>query len=220
MRIPLIRAVIYDFDGTLVNSLGVVVAATNAVLVANGAAPRPAPEVIAGMVEPTGPRMGLLLGVTDPAGRHRLAEAFYAAAHECSVGNAFVYPGVVDALAAFAKAGTPQGVVSNNQGRLVRRLLDHLQLSAHMGVAFGEEDVPAPKPDPRGITLAAAKLGRRAAECVYVGDTPGDLHTARSAGMPCIGVAWGITAREKLEREGFAAVIDHPRELLAAVAAL
>jgi phosphoglycolate phosphatase len=215
-----IRAVLYDFDGTLVNSLGVVVAATNAVLAERGAPARPAPEIIAGMVHPTGLRIGGLLGIADAAEQRRLAAAFYAAAHRVCGEHAVVYDGIPAALAAVAATGLPQGVVSNNEGRLVRRLLDHLGLARHIGVAFGEEDVPEPKPDPRGVRLAAERLGVAARECVYIGDTPGDLHTALAAGMPCIGVAWGITPRAVLERERFTAVIDAPHQLAAAIVAL
>lgn len=215
-----ITAIIYDFDGTLVNSLSVVVAATNAVLIAHGKPARPAPEVIAGMVHPTGQRVGGLLGIDDAGAQAELADAFYRAAHQLCEGNAFAYGGIATAMANIAAAGIPQGVVSNNQGTLVRRLLDQFNLSRHVAVAFGEEDVPAPKPDPRGVRLAAERLGCTPSTCVYVGDTPGDLHTAHAAGMSCIGVTWGITPRAVLARENFTALIDHPRELVNAVASL
>lgn len=196
------------------------VAATNAVLTDHGAGERPAPELIAGMVDPTGVRLGKLLGVVDQAEQKRLAEAFYTAAHRLYIDNTTVYDGVAETLAEIAATGVAQGVVSNNQGRLVRRLLDHFGLTRYLTVAWGEEDMPAPKPDPRGVRLAAERLGVEPTACVYVGDAPGDLRTARAAGMPAIGVAWGISPRSVLEREDFAAVIDHPRALTAALAGL
>lgn len=196
------------------------VAATNAVLTDHGAGERPAPELIAGMVDPTGMRMGKLLDVADQAEQKRLAEAFYEAAHRLYRNQTTIYAGVAEALAELAASGVSQGVVSNNQGRLVRRLLDHFGLTRYLTVALGEEDVPAPKPDPRGVQLAAQRLGVTPSACVYVGDAPGDQHTARAAGMPAIGVAWGISPRPVLEREDFATVIDHPRALTAALARL
>jgi len=212
-----ITAVIYDFDGTLVNSLNVVVAATNAVLVAHGKLPKPAPEIIAGMVHPTGQRIGGLLAIHDSATQAELADEFYHAAHRLCDGNAFVYDGIAAAMTDIAALAISQGVVSNNQGTLVRRLLDQLGLARHIAVAFGEEDVPAPKPDPRGLRLAVERLGVDPAACVYVGDTPGDLHTAQAAGMRCIGVAWGITSRAVLEQQRFTAVIDTPKQLAAVI---
>jgi HAD superfamily hydrolase (TIGR01509 family) len=208
-----IRAILYDFDGTLVNSLAIVVAATNAVLAAHQAPARPKAEIIAGMLYPTGQRIGGLLGITDPDGQKRLTAEFGAAAHRVSAGNAFAYDGIASALAGFATAGFPQGVVSNNDGRLVRRLLADLGLAAHIAVAFGEEDMPAPKPDPRGLLLATERLGAAVDECIYIGDTSVDQRTASAVGMRCIGVAWGITPRSVLERAGFTALVDTPMEL-------
>lgn len=172
------------------------------------------------MVHPTGPRMGGLLGVADVAGQRALAEAFYEHAHRVCTEHARVYAGVSAMLVEVAGTGMPQGVVSNNQGVLVRTLVRHLELGDHLPVALGEEDVPAPKPDPRGVQLAAQRLGRAPSACIYVGDTLGDLHTAQAAGMACIGVSWGITAKSVLQSASFAAVIDHPRELPAVVARL
>lgn len=212
-------AVLYDHDGTLVDSLGVVVAATNLVLSRRGLPTRPGPEIVAAMVHPTGPRMGLHSGIADPGERRLLAEEFYAAGHEVGSAHARGYPGIAELLAAVAASGIPQGVISNNQGRLIRRLLVDLALDAHLGAVLGEEDMPAPKPDPRGLGLAAERLGIPLARCVYVGDTLGDLHTAQAAGIPCIGVGWGITAPATLAQHGFSAVVTTPGELLAAIMA-
>ncbi len=217
MRVPLkkprFRAVIYDHDGTLLDSLDIVVAATNAVLAAHGALARPRAEIIAGMVHPTAPRMGGLLGVDDPRDQAMLAAAFYVAAHACDPHQARVYPGIVAMVAQGAANGLVQGVLSNNQGILVRHLLDAHALADHFAAMHGEEDMPAPKPDPRGLANMVAQFGFAPHEVLYVGDTVGDLHTAQAAGLPCVGVAWGITARSELERHDFLAVIDKPSSL-------
>lgn len=212
---PRFRAVIYDHDGTLVDSLDIVVAATNAVLAAHGAPPRPRAEIIAGMVDPTGPRLGGLLEVGDPQRQAALAAAFYNAAHACDAHHARVYPGVAALVAQFTAMGVVQGVISNNQGTLVRRLLRAHALADYFAAMHGEEDMPAPKPDPRGLVAMVAQFGIESHEVIYVGDTVGDLHTAQAAGVPCVGVAWGITARSELERHDFLAVIDEPSALLA-----
>ena len=90
----MIRAVIYDHDGTLVNSLPMVVAATNRVLVANGFAEEPPAVVIAGMVLATGPRMGHHARTLDPGVQSRLAAKFYAAARELGPVHARAYDGI------------------------------------------------------------------------------------------------------------------------------
>lgn len=207
------RAVIYDHDGTLIDSLDLVVAATNGVLADLGVPALPRDEVIAGMVHPTGRRMGLIVGEEDSEAQARLATAFYDRAFTLGTDHARVYPGIADLVVALAAAGLSQGVVTNNQGRLARRILAHLGLSHAIAVVVGEEDMPAPKPDPRGLVACARRLGVEPAEAIYVGDTVGDLDTARAAGMPCIGVTWGITPRNVLEQADFFAVVDEPEEI-------
>ncbi len=214
----MIEAVLYDHDGTLVDSLGIVIAATNRVLEQRRLPVCPGPEIIAAMVHPTAPRMGLHAGIDDPDEQRLLASEFYAAAHVVGSACAKVYGGVHALLAALGGRGLTQGVISNNQGRLIRRLLADLRLDMHFGVVLGEEDMPSPKPDPGGIRIAAERLGIPLERCIYVGDTPGDLHTAQAAGIRCVGVTWGITSRSALARHPFLTLVDRPDELEAVIA--
>ena len=212
LKLP--AAVLYDHDGTLVNSLPVVVAATNAALVAGGYLAQPAEVVIKAMVLPTGPRMGFHSGCTDRAVQASLAASFYREAN-LRPDLASAYSGVHEMLVAVHQRGIPQGVISNNEGVFVRRVVSALGLMPFLGPVLGEEDVPAAKPDPRGLLLAAAQLGVQPDQCWFVGDAPPDLAAARGAGMVAIGVTWGIHSREEMAKLGFDVLIDHPSALLA-----
>jgi HAD superfamily hydrolase (TIGR01509 family) len=207
-------AVLYDHDGTLVDSLPMVVAATNAVLLAHGNAAQPPEAVIAAMVLATAPRMGLHAGTGDPVVQTRLADAFYAEARRLGPTHARAYPGVADLLAAVGMRGVRQGMLSNNQGAVVRLIVDHLGLGRHLAFAWGEEDVPAPKPSPAGILQAATRLGLARERILFVGDSENDSEAAQAAGVRCVGVSWGIHPRARLATLGFDHLIDHPRELL------
>lgn len=209
----MVRAVIYDHDGTLVDSLRVVVAATNRVLLANGHAEEPPEVVVAGMVLATGPRLGHHAGTADRAVQARLAAEFYAAARELGPLHARAYDGIPSVVAAFAARGIGQAVVSNNEGAVVRIIMRHLGMAQHFGALYGEDDVPAPKPDPRGIIQAAAALGVELADCVFIGDSENDSDAARAAGVRSIGVTWGIHPRARMGQLGFSALIDRPEEL-------
>jgi HAD superfamily hydrolase (TIGR01509 family) len=209
------KAILYDHDGTLVNSLPVVVAATNAALTAAGFPAQPDHVVIKAMVLPTAPRMGFHSGVTDPVRLAHMAAEFYRHANLLPH-HATAYPGVPALLAEVAARGIAQGVISNNQGAFVRRVVAALGLAQYLGPVLGEEDMPAPKPDPRGLLQAAASLGVRAQDCWFVGDAGPDREAARSAGMLAIGVTWGIHRRDELEALGFDRLIDAPGELLTA----
>jgi 2-phosphoglycolate phosphatase len=208
-----VRAVIYDHDGTLVDSLPMVVAATNRVLVANGFAEEPPAAVIAGMVLATAPRMGHHARTTDPQMQSRMAAEFYAAARELGPLHARAYDGIHDVVSAFAARGIKQAVVSNNEGAVVRIIMRHLGLAPHFAALYGEDDVAAPKPDPRGIIQTAATLGVELSDCVFVGDSENDSDAARAAGVRSIGVTWGIHPRSRMEHLGFSALIDRPEQL-------
>lgn len=208
-----VAAVIYDHDGTLVDSLAVVVEATNAALRDRGLPERPAIEVVKGMAHPTIPRMGLHSGVTDPVVLEALAREFYVHMHRiphlCRL-----YGGVAELVAAVAARGLPQGMVSNNSGRFITAAMNHLGLAPSFAVLLGEDDVPAPKPDHRGALLAAERCGVDPRACLFVGDSPADRDAARGAGMRSVGVTWGIHDRAEMLEMGFDVLIDHPRQVL------
>ncbi len=210
---PAIRAVIYDHDGTLINSLPLVVAATNGALAEAGFATCPASDIISAMVHPTGPRMGLHAGVDDSVQQTALAAAFYRIALSLEAHHATLYDGVPDLLRAVAR---PQAVVSNNQGVLIRRILIDHGVAEFFGAIYGEEDIPAPKPDGRGLLLAAHTLGIAPEHCIYVGDSSVDALAAHAACMRSVGVTWGIHSRDYMQqlRCPFTALVDRPNELL------
>ena len=207
------QAVLYDHDGTLVDSLAVVVAATNAVLAGRQLPERPAAEIIKAMVLATAPRMGFHAGVDDPVIQLAMAREFYAAAIHMPE-RVRVYAGVPALLAAIAERGIPQGVISNNQGAFVRAAMRFLGLDGRFATLLGEEDVSATKPSPSGLLLAAQQVGVDPAHCVFVGDSPPDAQAAAAAGMRSIGVTWGIHTRDEMADMGFTCLVDQPHEVL------
>ncbi len=103
-----VRAVLYDHDGTLVDSLPLVVAATNRVLIGRGLPALPAHDIIEGMHAPTRPRMGMHAGTTDAREQAELAEAFFAEAHSVGDQYASLYAGIPAMVSAVASLGLPQ----------------------------------------------------------------------------------------------------------------
>ena len=206
-------AVIYDHDGTLVDSLAVVVTATNAVLKSRMLRECPAHEVIKGMAYPTKSRMGLHAQVDDPDLQAQLASEFYVEMHRIPQ-FCRLYPGVPELIDGVAARGLLQGMVSNNSGRFIRMAMAHLGLAPAFAVLLGEEDAPAPKPDSRGALLAAERLGVPPAQCLFVGDSPADCDAAHGAGMRAVGVTWGIHDRGEMAAMGFDVLIDRPEEML------
>ena len=211
-----IAAVIYDHDGTLVDSLAVVVAATNTVLRDRGLPERPASEIIKGMAYPTIPRMGLHAQLSEPTVLAELAREFYVAMQRLPH-LVRAYDGVPELIAEISARRLPQGMVSNNSGAFIRAAMDHLGLAASFTALLGEEDCPAPKPDHRGALLAAVRCGVDPASCLFIGDSPADCDAAHGAGMRAVGVTWGIHDAEEMAAMGFDVLVGHPREILGLV---
>lgn len=208
-----VRCVVFDHDGTLVNSLPVVVKASNETMKAFGYAEGSFDRIVADMVYPTAPRLGRLAGVEDPELHQRMAECYGKWALEHS-GLAVLYPGIEALLASLEARGVPQAVVSNSQRIFIETILTRLGIAGHFAALVGECDMPAPKPDPTGLLDAIRAAGASPREAIFVGDSRTDLETARQAGVRAIGVTWGAHTRPELEVLGFDALVDRPEELL------
>jgi phosphoglycolate phosphatase len=206
-------AIIWDFDGTLVDSPVAVAAATNAALAAAGFPAADLAAVKAGMVLPTIPRMAHHAGLAaDDPRAAELADAFYRHAARAFPGVAKPFPGVAEALRELHRRGVPQAVVTNNLGPMVRETLAANGLLACFASVLGDGDLPRLKPDPIGPRMAAAACGVDPAACAYVGDSAVDAATATGAGMLAVAVPWGTTPRAALT--GFALVLDRPADIL------
>jgi len=206
--------VVFDHDGTLVNSLPVVVEASNAVMATFGYERKPGAEIVAGMVHPTAPRLGLLAGTPDIEIQHKMARLYRELALRCSA-LAELYPGIAGLLRALKGLGIPLAVLSNSEGIFVRTILERLEVANYFFCLTGEEDMPAPKPDPRGLLRILELAGCGPQRAVYVGDSRTDLETARAAGLKSIGVTWGAHPRVEMEDLGFEALVEEPAQLLA-----
>jgi phosphoglycolate phosphatase len=206
--------VVFDHDGTLVNSLPVVVEASNEVMAAFGCERKPAAVIVAGMVNPTARRLGLLAGTADLGIQQKMARLYGKLAIGFS-GLAKLYPGIEGLLEDLKGLGLPLAVLSNSEGIFVRTILERLEVARYFFSLAGEEDMPAPKPDPRGLHRILELAGCGPQRAVYVGDSRTDMETARAAGLKAIGVTWGAHPRVELEELGFAALVDEPAQLFA-----
>jgi phosphoglycolate phosphatase len=125
------------------------------------------------------------------------------------------YAGVVELLDELARRGLTLAVLSNKPDEATRSIVSKLLGLERFALVRGERP-PAPrKPDPAGARAIAAELKVPAASWLYLGDTGTDMQTARAAGMYAVGALWGFRAEEELRENGAQALAHSPADVLA-----
>ena len=189
--------VVFDLDGTLVDTAPDLIATLNVVLVNEGLPPveyAKARTMIGG-----GARRMIEAGLTlegrtaAPSEIERMLQDFIAhyAAHVADRSRAF--PGLDDALDQLAAAGCRLAVCTNKLERLSRLLLDALGLTARFGAICGPDTFGIPKPNPEILRRTIMAAGGRVAGAVMVGDSGTDIETARAAKVPVVAVDFGYS---------------------------
>ena len=195
-------SVLFDLDGTLLDTLGDLTAAMNRTLIRHGLPERTRQQMRAAL----GNGARRLMELSVPAGTNGalfetlLAEynADYAA--HCRIETA-PYPGVDALLRQLHAQGRKLAIVSNKPDEAVRALRAEF-FADTVPIAVGEKQGIRRKPAPDTLLTAMAQLGAERTSTVYVGDSEVDIATARAAGLPCISVLWGFRDRGLLEQAG------------------
>lgn len=212
------RAVLFDLDGTLLDTLQDLADSGNAVLEARGFPVHPV-EAYRTFI---GNGMVNLVRDIFPEG-HRPVEGEetdqilkeYRAAYGKRWQNTTVaYPGIPELLDALAEAGIPIGVLSNKAHDFTVKCVDAFLPGWKWDVVLGARDGVAKKPDPAGAVEAASILGLGASECCFIGDSDVDMMTAVNAGMLPVGVSWGFRSVQELHEAGAEVILEEPGDLL------
>ena len=206
------KAVLFDMDGTLLDTLADMAAAVNHILSVHGYPLRTVEEVRAFVGNGARKLMERALppDVTGDAFEALLEEyRQWYEAHACV--KTAPYPGVPAVLAALHRAGVRCAVVSNKPDGATRELAARFFPGLP---AFGQRDGIPAKPAPDMVYHALAVLGVEASAAAYVGDSEVDVALARNAKLPLVAVSWGFRGREALEEAGAALVVDDAATLL------
>ncbi len=189
------KAIVFDLDGTLVDSAPEIRSALNAALATIGIEPFPLPEV-QGFVG-GGAAVALRRALTargrdldDQAFKSVLA-AFYDVYAEVSKEGNGLYPGVVETLTALREHGIPLGVCTNKAAHITAIALEALRIRAFFSTIIGARDDIPRKPAPDMLLKALADLGAAPADGLVVGDSKSDAGAARAVGCPMIAVSYG-----------------------------
>ena len=198
-----IGAVIFDLDGTLVDSLDDLAESVNTVLVERGLPPRPRDAYRDFVGEGIGALVRRALG--DAADRVALDDCVTAVRREYGTRwdrKTRAYPGMVEALAALRVRGIRSAVLSNKPHALVLKIVRRFFGEGSFGATLGAESGFDRKPDPRGAIEVARRLDVRTTRCMLVGDSAIDMRTARAASMMPVGALWGFRSETELVEAG------------------
>lgn len=211
------KAIIFDLDGTLTDTLEDLYLSTNYALDSCGLPGRGIDEVrrfvgngVRTLIERAVPEG------TDSRMVEQCFEAFRAHYVIHCQDHTRLYPGVASLLTALHAKGYRMAVVSNKLQTGVTELAQ-LFFQGVIEVAIGEQPGIPRKPAPNMVEAALARLGIPASEAVYVGDSDVDLQTAANAGLPCISVLWGFRNRDFLVAHGATTFVETPQDILSIV---
>lgn len=212
-----LRAVLWDLDGTLTDSVRFVVETANRVIEAHGGAPLPF-ESVGAM---TGLPLEAIFRMAWPDLTPDLAQRYrteYREIYDREIIPATkLFYGARETLRAFHQAGLLQATVTGKRAADCERILRGLGIASEIDVYLGGDSVSRPKPAPDLAEHAMARLGCAPAECVVVGDANADIAMGKAAGACTIQVLWGF-ARERID--GADDVVETWSDLRAIVFAL
>lgn len=208
------KAVLFDMDGTVLDTLADLTNAVNHILAQYGMPPRTPREVASFL----GNGAARLLALSAPEGtpeetlREMLAvyQPWYDS--HCAILTA-PYPGILPLMEALKAAGVKQAVISNKQDRAVRQLAAQ-HFPGLLETAVGESATVRRKPNPDAVLAALREMDVRPEDAIYVGDTEVDLRTAENAHLDCAAVGWGFRTEEQLRKAGAGHIFQSAEELL------
>ena len=210
------RAVLFDLDGTLVDSATDLGRAADKMRTDRGLEPRPLAQYRAMAGAGARGMLGIAFGIApgDPD-FDLLREEFFANYTACMFDHTAAFDEVTDLIAALDARGLRWGVVTNKAARFTEPLLRALPVFASCAVAVSGDTTPHAKPHPEPLFEAARRLGIAPGQCIYVGDDERDIVAGRAAGMVTVAANYGYLGSEASVKAWRAdAEINSPLQLL------
>lgn len=210
------EAVIFDLDGTLLNTLADLAAAVNLVLAANGYNTHPveAYKYLVGRGMENLVCSALAEKKPDQATILELQKQIEAEYKKCWADTTGTYAGIPELLDGLAERNIRMAILSNKPHSFMQIIVEMFFSSRHFEVVLGARETCPIKPDPTGAKEIISILKLTEEQILYVGDTDTDMQTARNAGLLPAGVLWGFRTEKELRDNGAWQIAAEPAELL------
>jgi phosphoglycolate phosphatase len=210
-----VRAVLFDLDGTLIDSAPDLGAAADRMRTDRGLPPLPLEHYrpMAG----AGARgmLGVAFGITPEHPEFaQLREEFFCNYERCMTQRTYVFEGVAQLIDSLVERGLPWGVVTNKSMRFTGPLTRQMPLFATARAVVGGDTTPHSKPHPAPLLEAARQVGVSPIECVYVGDDLRDVQAGKAAGMGTVAATYGYLGGTDVREWGADLHIETPLALL------
>ena len=195
-----VRALIFDLDGTLIDSKRDLIHSVNAMLSEMGRT-RLSEETISGYIGHGAPLLvsRALGGNAKEEEMRRALEFFLACYEEHKLDTTCAYPGVAETLAEISRKQLPMAVLTNKPVRISVRILEALGLASYFRVIYGGNSFETKKPDPFGANTILREFGAAPKEAMLVGDSEVDVQTARNAGAIAVAVNYGFGVHDRTQ---------------------
>lgn len=208
------KAVIFDMDGTILNTLEDLKNATNYSLRQFGMPERSLEEVR--MFVGNGIRKLVERAVPSGTPKEKIAQVFdvfleYYEIH--SADNTSPYPGILELVEKLKKSGI-KTAVSTNKADVPAQELGREYFNGIFDLIVGQQDGLKVKPAPDSVNKILSILDIQKKDAIYIGDSDVDVQTAKNSGLDFIGVSWGFRGREFLEKNGAKNIVDNANEIL------
>ena len=213
----MIKAVIFDLDGTIANTISAIREGVNLTMEKYGYPQHTYDEILSFINN--GARELIRRAMPEESRRDEELVTRVLADYDALYGTVYLhtdcpYEGIPEAVCALRDMGMKIGVLSNKQDAFVKGLANQLLPAGSFVAAQGVIHGKPTKPDPYLSHLVANAMGVSPAECVMVGDSDVDIRTAANAGMTHVGVSWGYRNEEFLRTNGAKLIAHTPGELL------